>query len=223
MYAGQTTPVLLLLRSADATCEEMPCPWEKGKTTTVRSVDAPWRRLGPTPVRWVGVYRDHAPPLLLLSTDRTLSPRHIAALYSHRWQIELTFRGFKHTLFGFCYRFWSKAVPKAGAERGDLVLQSFDKEDRAKIVAKVKSYDYFLQTAVIAQGLLHLVAVRAPEDVVASLRHYVRTIRPGRAVSEFVTGLALKGGCLSEFLVGTTLGCDLEKFIVAQKLKEQEM
>jgi len=47
-----------------------------------------------------------------VSTSLDLSLEAIIRLYSCRFRIEGCFRGFKQQLGGFCYHFWTRAMPK---------------------------------------------------------------------------------------------------------------
>ena len=49
---------------------------------------------------------------ILVSTDLGMEAGDIIRLYCKRFQIECTFREFKQQTGGFCYRFWSRAMPR---------------------------------------------------------------------------------------------------------------
>lgn len=49
---------------------------------------------------------------ILVSTNLSLDPKKIIALYSYRFKIECTFRELKQVIGGFCYQFWCKSMPE---------------------------------------------------------------------------------------------------------------
>ena len=83
---------------------------------------------------------------------------------------------------------------------------------RQAVRRKLGEYHCFLQTDVIEQGLLQMLAILYPETVWLRFGSWLRTIRPGVAPSEQVVVLALRE-CLPEFLAGFRKTNPLAKII----------
>lgn len=80
-----------------------------GKKESIRyySIDLPWGQKFYQELRFVLV-ETNGIQSILASTSPALDPLSIIWLYSHRFQIECTFRELKQQTGAFCYRFWSK-------------------------------------------------------------------------------------------------------------------
>jgi hypothetical protein len=114
------------------------------------------------------------------STDIQLSALEIIELYSHRFKIEYSFKGFVHDFGGFCYRFWSKSIDRSR------------KKDVAKRDPVVeRAFQLHLQIAVIAQGLANILAIKYSDEVWKAHHSWMRTIRPGILPSSTVVRIAL--------------------------------
>lgn len=109
-------------------------------------------------VRWDGCLS------ILASTDLNLAATDIIELYAKRVKIECTFREMKQVFGAFCYRFWSKYMPKLNRflKKGDPdpIEQVTDKEERAKVQQKVRAIEMFVMCCCIAMGLVQLIAIR---------------------------------------------------------------
>gem|GEM_PF-4566896 len=64
-------------------------------------------------VRFVLVM-DGTEKFILTCSNLQWLPEEILQAYSYRFKIEVTFKGLKYLLGSFCYRFWTKAMPKLG-------------------------------------------------------------------------------------------------------------
>lgn len=209
-YAPGTTPAVLLAREAPRFT--MPCPWDD-TTLTVSTFTGVWRALG-REVRWVVAWHDgYKAPMIVLSTDTSLSAHEVlSSLYAPRFKIEVMFRAWKHDIGAFAYRFWTRAMPKLGASPGDTFLHRRSDEERRKILAKVASYDYFLQAAAIAQGVLQLLSLHKPDDVRHHHGAYIRTVRENTIPSKFVTRGAVRND-IAQFLQSSSAVTPPELFI----------
>ena len=120
---------------------------------------------------------------ILVSTDLTLSAAQIIELYGHRFKIESCFREFKQQFGGFCYHFWTKAVPKLNhfkrknaPEPIELVVTEHDRE---LVLRKLKAIEGFVLVANIAMGISQMAALNSETDEVRKFR-YLRTTTPTR-------------------------------------------
>lgn len=119
---------------------------------------------------------------ILVSTDLTLSPESIIEIYSFRFKIECTFREFKQNIAGFAYRFWTSAMPKLNRfdknihRTDNLEAITCDKQ-KTDIVNTFNAIEGFAMFAVIAFGLVQMVALRFGKEINDSSFRWLRTIR----------------------------------------------
>ncbi|AEG13774.1 hypothetical protein Desku_0129 [Desulfofundulus kuznetsovii DSM 6115] len=80
----------------------------KEVTLSYLCLDLTWKPLEKR-VRFVLV-KNGSERFILMCSNLQWLPGEIKA-YSYRFKIEVTFKGLKHLLGSFCYRFWTKAMP----------------------------------------------------------------------------------------------------------------
>lgn len=89
-----------------------------------------------------------------------MEPLDIIRLYSYRFRIECTFRELKQQLGGFCYHFWSKAIPKLNKYRRKGALHPLeilhDVQKQKKIQETVCAIECHVMISVIAMGILQI-------------------------------------------------------------------
>lgn len=117
------------------------------------------------------------------STDTTLNAREIIELYSYRFKIEFSFKEFVHDFGGFCYRFWSKSIERTRRKGEEKRLPSLE-----------TSYHLYLQIAIIAHGLVNIVAIKHSDEIWQMHSSWMRTIRPGLIPSAAVARIAFREG-----------------------------
>jgi len=118
---------------------------------------------------------------VLVSTDLAMDPLDVIKLYGKRFCIESMFREMKQVVFSFCYRFWSKSMPKLNRFRKktdpDPLEQVAGQRDRNRIGLTLKAIEGFVFCAIVATGLLQLIALRfSGTDELSNLR-FLRTRR----------------------------------------------
>lgn len=116
---------------------------------------------------------------ILVSTDLTLEPELIIEAYAHRFKIECTFREFKQQLGGFCYHFWTKAMPKLKKYRKKkepLELAGIENEqEQHRILKTIEATERFVLCASIAMGLTQMMALTPSIAKTVRKHRYLRT------------------------------------------------
>ena len=167
-----------------------------GKTEQIRyhCADLLWGQGLYKKLRFVLVERDGT-RAILVSTDLSLEPVDIIALYSKRFGIESMFREMKQVVCAFSYRFWSKHMPKLNRFRKktdpDILLQIDNPHDRERIRLAVKAIEGFVFCCLAATGLLQLLALRFSGTEFLSQPRFLRT-RRGVVVSEATVADSLR-------------------------------
>lgn len=115
------------------------------------------------------------------STDLSLSGLEIIQLYSYRFKIEFSFKEFVHDFGGFCYRFWSKSIPRT--RKRNVIKKSKELEN---------SYHLYIQMALISQGLINILAIKHSDEVWNINSSWIRTIRPGIVPSSSVVRIVFR-------------------------------
>lgn len=129
---------------------------------------------------------------IFLSTDRSLSAETITAAYGWRFKIEVGFRALIECVFGFCYRFWMKAMPERKKGDGNQYLHRATPVYRAQVARKVEAYERFVNLAGIALGILQLVSLTCTRTIWAQLPLWFRTLRKDAGPSENVVRATLQ-------------------------------
>lgn len=173
--------------------------------------DLLWRPAGQL-VRFVFVRHPHRGELILMTTDLTLDPLDVIALYGYRFQIEVGFRQAVHVLGAYAYHFWMLDMParKRGSGNQDIRKRSTDYKKAVR--RKIGAYHRFVQLACIAQGLLKLLAIEERTTVWQRFRSWLRTMNPDLPPSELVVIQALRT-TLPEFLADPCAPAELVKFL----------
>lgn len=200
---------------------DIPSPVYRDERTKLRYwlEDLIWKPYGGI-VRFVGVdYPGHG-RLILMTTDLTLSAVDIIRLYGFRMKIEVSFKAAVHDVGTYAYHHWTQVMPPLRRGQGTQHLHHRPKEERERIVAKLKQCERHVQCGVIAQGLLQHLAVNHTKEVWGQFRGWLRTIRPGLLPSEGVTLVAMQSE-YREFLLGLRGESGVEKMLLEMLDTEQ--
>jgi hypothetical protein len=173
--------------------------------------DLLWKPVGCI-VRFVLVEHPSKGRMILMSTDLSLCPKQIIELYALRFKIEVTFRHAVHNVGAFGYHFWMRSMSPLKRRDGNQHLHRKTKEYREKVIRKMRAYHCFVQTGLIAQGMLQYLSMTCEKQVWQHFGTWIRTIRPGVLPSEAVVSDALKN-TLPDFLASSITGLAVEKFI----------
>ena len=119
---------------------------------------------------------------ILVSTDLNLSPEQIIEIYALRFKIECSFRELKQVIFGFTYRFWSKAMPRlsrfAKNEKMSEQLNAVQKEkEKSAIIKTFNAIEGFAMFSIIAFGLIQMGSLLFSNEINASAFRWLRTKR----------------------------------------------
>ena len=121
---------------------------------------------------------------ILASTSLELEPLSIIRLYSYRFRIECTFRELKQQTGAFCYRFWSKHMPKLNhyQKKGEpTALERVEREkSRRKVLETVRAIEMHMALSCIAMGILQSVSIRFAGEFHPGQIRYQRTPSRGR-------------------------------------------
>ena len=188
-----------------------------GETNTqlsYRCVDLLWRPVGRL-VRFVLVDHPVRGRLILMTTDTTLSPLEVIAVYGYRFKIEVSFKQALRTLGAYAYHFWMFDMTPRKSNDGNQHLHMKTDEYRRQVRRKIDAYHRYVQLACIAQGLLQHLSLQFRKKVwdyfVSS--SWMRTMRPSKPPSEAVVAQALRT-TLPDFLVNSHDSVDLSKFLL---------
>jgi hypothetical protein len=144
------------------------------KTVSVLCLDLLWKPLHDV-LRFVLV-KDGEQTFMLICSDLQMAPSEIVSLYAKRFKIEVTFKMFKHVLGGFCYHFWTKAW---GVRKGKILsvenLDNLSSASKRRIANAMNAIEAFVNLAMIATGLLQLMAIEHAEAIQKRYTWWMRT------------------------------------------------
>ena len=184
---------------------------ETGVELTYRCIDLLWRPIGRM-ARFVIVMHPTRGMLFLLSSDTTMNPLEIIALYGYRFKIEVGFRQALHVIGAYAYHFWMQAMTPIRKNDGNQKVYNKSAQYRRAVKRKLKAYHVYVQLACIAQGLLQHLALNCGSRVWRQFRSWLRTMNTHRPPSELVVAYALRHSLL-EFLVATPDDHELKKIL----------
>lgn len=185
---------------------------EKKVMISYRTIDLIWKSVGIL-VRFVIVIHPTRGKIILLSTDLSLSAIEIIRNYGLRFKIEVSFKQALHTIGTFCYHFWMMEMLPLRRFSGDQYLHRKNDMYRNAVRRKIAAYHRYIQTGLIAQGILQYLSSTFPEFVWSSFGSWLRTIRPNICPSEQVTATAMRN-TLPKFIADSHQKETIVKFIL---------
>ncbi|MFQ5472822.1 MAG: transposase [Dehalococcoidia bacterium] len=186
---------------------------EEGIEISYRCVDLLWRPVGHL-VRFVLVDHPQRGRIILMSTDLSIEPLQVLALYGYRFKIEVSFKQALRTLGAYAYHFWmSDMTPISRRRSGNQYLHMKSETYRKHVRRKIAAYHRYVQLACIAQGLQQHLAVNFRAKVWHHFKSWMRTMKPELPPSEAVVAQALRAN-LDDFLLHAPHCDKLAKFIL---------
>jgi len=152
------------------------------KTVQVLCLNLWWKPLDDI-LRFVLV-QDGEDKFILMCSDLNMSPEEIISVYSKRFKIEVTFKTVKHIIGGFCYHFWTKAwqINKGKSLTSDD-LKKMTPDDKRLIADAMNAVEAFVNFAMIAAGLMQILALEHAQEIMRKHRWWMRT-SPSEVPSE---------------------------------------
>ncbi|MCX7745276.1 MAG: transposase [Clostridia bacterium] len=147
-----------------------------GKEETVKYIcmDLIWKPFG-RKLRFVLV-KTNEKCMILACSDLYMHPERIIVAYSYRFKIEVSFKMLKHVIGGFCYHFWTAAMPKLSRFKTCVDLSKVtEKRDREKIVSTIRAVEVFSFMSCIAMGILTIISLQFPNMVWGKFTVWLRT------------------------------------------------
>ena len=138
--------------------------YDEVKTVSILCLDRLWRPIDEK-LRWVLVI-DGEHRFILMCSDLMLSPVEILRLYASRFKIEVTFKTIKHIMGGFLYHFWTSAwLELKGKSLSVEHLKGLPEKSKHLIADAMTAIELFVNIALIATGMLQILAIEHTEQI----------------------------------------------------------
>ncbi len=153
---------------------------------------------------------------ILACTNLSMSAGDIIEAYACRFKIEAMFREMKQQLGGFCYHFWTHAVPRLDRYRrkgsADPLAQVKDSRQRKRIIKTLKATEGYVMFSCIAMGIIQLLCLEYQDDIRVSDFRYLRTpsckVMSEASMMEYLTSRSpLKQRILTGLFLVRTFNC----------------
>lgn len=125
-------------------------------------------------IRFVLV-KDGSERFILMCSNLQWLPGEIIQAYSYRFKIEVTFKGLKHLLGSFCYRFGTKAMPRLNRKTSVDLSYVTDAAKHCLIAETVNAIEGFVNFGCIAFGILQILALNYPIAIWRKYTDWLRT------------------------------------------------
>lgn len=165
------------------------------ETISYYSMNLLWKPLGEE-LRFIFVMSSRG-CIVLMTNNLRLHATTAIELYCARVRIETLFWVLKHVMGAFCYRFWSKLLPRHSRKpKKNSTLQSPSATALPVVKRCWEAYERFVLIALMATGLLQLIALKFPLSVWERFESFLRTrsraLPSERTVKEVVARLLLE-------------------------------
>ena len=148
-----------------------------GKETKVRylCLDLIWKPVKKT-VRFVAVETESG-FCVLMSTDLTLHPESIIAIYAMRFKIETSFDEQKNDMGTFDYHFWTESQPKRKRMKKAEPPAQCDDNQQKRIANTKKAIESHVCLCTIATGILTVIAFSHSREIWKRYPGWIKTLR----------------------------------------------
>lgn len=120
--------------------------------------------------------KDGTSTFILICSDLNMSPEEIVELYACRFKIEVTFKMIKHIIGGLYYHFWTTAWPENVAKALTVAdLEHTNDRSKKLIAGAMNAIEGFVNMALIATGLLQILALQHAERILHLHQWWMRT------------------------------------------------
>jgi DDE superfamily endonuclease len=146
----------------------------QAEEVSITALDLIWKPTGGL-IRFVFAHT-RLGPLVLMCSDLQQDPIEALQLYCARVRVEVMFDVLKNLIVAFCYRFWSKCLPRhSRTPKSNDTLQGPAATQAESVRSRWLACEGFVMLGAIAQGLLQLLAVKYPETLWAHFDAFLRT------------------------------------------------
>ena len=214
LYGTKVRLAELWSRTGEFTTAPSPVYGETNTELKLLSMDLLWRPVGHL-VRFVFVDHPQRGRLILMTTDLSLSPLDVIAIYGYRFKIEVSFKQAVHTLGAYAYHFWMMDMTPRARCSGNQYLHRKSEKYRSLVRRKMDAYHRYVQLACIAQGILQHLSLnfRKQEWNDFTARCWLRTMSLANPPSEAVVAKALRV-TLPEYLMNAPETDELKIFLL---------
>jgi len=147
-----------------------------GKKESVKylCMDLIWKPIGHK-IRFVLV-KTNEKTMILTCSDLSMHPEKIILGYSYRFKIEVSFKILKQVIGGFCYHFWTTAMPKLSrfVTKNDISKVT-EKKDKEKIILTMRAIEIFTFLSCMAMGILTAISLEFPNLIWNKFFGWLRT------------------------------------------------
>lgn len=139
--------------------------------------------------------------IVLMCSDLNQDPLMALRLYCARTRIEIMFDMLKNLMGAFCYRFWSKLMPRNSRKpKKNQDLSKPSSENIKKVRLCWNAYERFTMLAAISLGILQLIALKFPEAIWNRFDAFLRT-RSRQLPSERTVKHVMARGLIDNFFI----------------------